>query len=185
MICTSPSTGEVIGTINAYTTADVKDAYEAARVAAEDGPNSWNKTTFEERRAVLQEIMDWIVANQQEIIELSVRDSGKTVTEASMGEVMISCEKIRWIIQNGEKCLQREYRPVAALLAFTKQAYVDYKPLGVIGVIVPWYAQCARASLAKKVECKQRAHTRSPVDVTCYDVGTTHSTMSSPQPSLR
>lgn len=138
MTCTSPSTGEVIGTVHAYTTADVKNAYEAARVAAEDGPNSWNKTTFEERRAVLQELLDWIVANQQEIIELSVRDSGKTVTEASMGEVMISCEKIRWIIQNGEKCLQREYRSVAALLAFTKQAYVEYKPLGVIGVIVPW-----------------------------------------------
>ena len=38
----------------------------------------------------------------------------------------------------GESCLAREYRSVAALLAFTKQAYVEYKPLGVIGIIVPW-----------------------------------------------
>jgi len=55
-----------------------------------------------------------------------------------MGEVMISCEKLRWLIQNGESCLKREYRSVAALLAFTKSAYVEYLPLGVIGIIVPW-----------------------------------------------
>ena len=55
-----------------------------------------------------------------------------------MGEVMITCEKLRWLIQHSEGYLAREYRPVAALLAFTKQAYVEYKPLGVIGVIVPW-----------------------------------------------
>jgi acyl-CoA reductase-like NAD-dependent aldehyde dehydrogenase len=55
-----------------------------------------------------------------------------------MGEVMISCEKLRWLIAHGERCLAREGRPVAAMLAFTKKAYVDYKPLGVIGVIVPW-----------------------------------------------
>ena len=75
--CVAPGTGELLGSVNAYTAADVKHAYEAARAAAK-GPNGWSATSFEERRAVLQEVMDWIVANQQEIIELSVRDSGKT-----------------------------------------------------------------------------------------------------------
>ena len=148
MKCVSPSTGELIGTIKAYTAADVKSAYEAARVAAKEGPDSWNKTSFEERRAVLQELLDWVVGNQEEIIEMSIRDSGKTgqthacthcelnkrneaerngancqqrvfscqtqsialflfshiflVTEAAMGEVMFICEKIRWLIQNGQ-----------------------------------------------------------------------------------
>lgn len=139
MKCVAPATGEELGTINAYTPEDVKQAYEAARVAAcEGGAQAWGRTSFEERRAVLQDIIDWIVDHQPEIIEMSVRDSGKTVTEASMGEVMISCEKLRWLIAHGERCLAREGRPVAALLAFTKKAYVEYKPLGVIGVIVPW-----------------------------------------------
>lgn len=75
--CVAPGTGELLGSVNAYTAADVKNAYEAARAAAK-GPTGWSATSFEERRAVLQEVMDWIVANQQEIIELSVRDSGKT-----------------------------------------------------------------------------------------------------------
>jgi acyl-CoA reductase-like NAD-dependent aldehyde dehydrogenase len=78
MKCVAPATGEHIGNVNAYTPTDVKNAYEAARIAATEGENAWNKTTFEERRAVLQDIIDWMVENQREIIELSVRDSGKT-----------------------------------------------------------------------------------------------------------
>ncbi len=61
-----------------------------------------------------------------------------TVTEASMGEVLITCEKIRWTICHAENILKREYRPLAFLLAFTKSAYVEYLPLGVLGIIVPW-----------------------------------------------
>jgi delta 1-pyrroline-5-carboxylate dehydrogenase len=78
MKCVAPATGAELGYVNAYTPADVKNAYEAARVAATHGAESWNKTTFEERRAVLQDVIDWMVDNQREIIELSVRDSGKT-----------------------------------------------------------------------------------------------------------
>lgn len=60
-----------------------------------------------------------------------------------MGEVMITCEKLRFTIAKGEGYLAREYRSVAALLAFTKTAYVEYAPLGVIGVIVPWSVRAA------------------------------------------
>jgi len=155
MQCVSPANGEVIGNVRAYTPADVVACVKSARVAqrGESGSGGrvsngksqkaaaaavWGASSFAERRALLQDIIDWIVANQEEIIALSMRDSGKTVTEATMGEVLITCEKLRWLIKHGERCLAREYRPVATLLAFTKRAYVDYKPLGVIGVIVPW-----------------------------------------------
>jgi acyl-CoA reductase-like NAD-dependent aldehyde dehydrogenase len=50
----------------------------------------------------------------------------------------LTARSVEFVSLAGESCLAREYRSVAALLAFTKQAYVDYKPLGVIGVIVPW-----------------------------------------------
>jgi len=36
-----------------------------------------------------------------QIIEWSTSESGKTATEASLGEVMITCEKIRWIVAAG------------------------------------------------------------------------------------
>ena len=76
-----------------------------------------------------------------------------------MGEVMITCEKLRFTIAKGEGYLAREYRSVAALLAFTKTAYVEYAPLGVIGVIVPWSDACtpdARARSCHRVRKESR-----------------------------
>lgn len=132
--CVSPSTGQELGKCNAYTPAEVFAAEKRAREAQK----KWSQVSWDERRAVLQDVLDWIVDNQETIIQWSVEDSGKTVTEASMGEVLITCEKIRWTICHAENILKREYRPLAFLLAFTKLAYVEYLPLGVLGIIVPW-----------------------------------------------
>ena len=76
--CVAPGTGESLGNVKCYTPQDVANAQKASRAAATEGVAAWARTSFEERRAVLQEIIDWVVQNQQEIIELSVRDSGKT-----------------------------------------------------------------------------------------------------------
>jgi acyl-CoA reductase-like NAD-dependent aldehyde dehydrogenase len=107
-----------------------RESREAAR--------EWSQSTFLERRAVLQEISDWILANPETISTWSVNDNGKTVSESNLTEIMTSLEKLRWIIAHGSKALAREGRPVASLLAFGKKAYIEYSPLGVIGVIVPW-----------------------------------------------
>lgn len=79
--------------------------------------------------------------------------------EAEYGEILTTCEKIRYIIRYGEdalKCLhlltsalwtleltsavvnkRNESRGVPLLL-FLKKAWVEYYPMGVIGIIVPW-----------------------------------------------
>ncbi|CAN0490610.1 unnamed protein product, partial [Laminaria digitata] len=61
----------------------------------------------------------------------------KTVVDSLLAEVMITCEKIRCVCSNGEAWLAREARPTGPLV-FYKKAYVEYMPLGVIGVIAPW-----------------------------------------------
>lgn len=57
--------------------------------------------------------------------------------EAYLGEILTSCEKLRYTICYGEEHLQPEDRRVP-LLMFLKKAEVQYHPLGVIGVIIPW-----------------------------------------------
>jgi hypothetical protein len=54
-----------------------------------------------------------------------------------VGEVMITCEKIRYTCKYGEGYLSADYRKVPLMLGF-KSASVQYYPLGVIGCIVPW-----------------------------------------------
>jgi hypothetical protein len=95
--CVNPANGEKLGECRAYTKAETKAAIAAGRAAQQE----WSKTDMAERSALLMDILDWIVDNQQMIIEMSVQESGKTLTEASLGEVMATCEKIRWVAKYG------------------------------------------------------------------------------------
>ncbi|CAJ1963190.1 unnamed protein product [Sphenostylis stenocarpa] len=70
-------------------------------------------------------------------ILISSRDTGKTMVDASFGEIMTTCEKINWLLAEGEKCLKPEYRSSGRAM-FHKRARVEFHPLGVIGAIVSW-----------------------------------------------
>lgn len=132
--CVNPATGERLGRAKAYTPREVKSAYTRARKASEQ----WKRTNFDERRALLMDIHDWVLTHQEEIAQKSTRETGKTLAEASLGEVMTTLEKIRWLVAEGEACLAPESRDAPLLLSFTKSARVEWYPMGVIGIIVPW-----------------------------------------------
>lgn len=59
------------------------------------------------------------------------------MVDASFAEVMCTCEKIKWLLKEGEKWLRPEYRSAGKMM-FYKRAKVEYVPYGVIGAIVPW-----------------------------------------------
>lgn len=44
------------------------------------------------------------------LIRISSRDTGKTMVDASLGEIMTTCEKITWLLSEGEQWLKPEYR---------------------------------------------------------------------------
>jgi acyl-CoA reductase-like NAD-dependent aldehyde dehydrogenase len=54
-----------------------------------------------------------------------------------MGEILNTCEKLRYLINFAEGYLQPEKRHIPMMLAH-RNCTVEYKPLGVIGAIVPW-----------------------------------------------
>lgn len=54
-----------------------------------------------------------------------------------LGEVVVTCEKLTWLINSGEPCLRPESRDAGRMM-FYKKARVEYHPLGVIAAIVPW-----------------------------------------------
>ena len=82
-------------------------------------------------------MMKFILEHQDDIVRLCVRDSGKTELGASFGEVLPSCEKIQWIIDNGEEVLSPQQRSAARLMMY-KNAWIEYCPLGVLGIISPF-----------------------------------------------
>eukprot|EP00730_Choanoeca_flexa_P009643 TRINITY_DN12733_c0_g1_i1.p1 TRINITY_DN12733_c0_g1~~TRINITY_DN12733_c0_g1_i1.p1 ORF type:complete len:614 (+),score=136.64 TRINITY_DN12733_c0_g1_i1:56-1897(+) len=129
--CTHRALGS--GSVKAFTKADVDAAVGKARQAQQ----SWSKTTFEQRRQVLHALQDYITANQREICTVASRDTGKTMVDGGFGEVLVTCEKISWTLQHGEKALATEYRSTGMLMLH-KTARVEFVPLGVLGAIIPW-----------------------------------------------
>ncbi len=130
--CHDPATLEALGTVPAMSPSDVRSVVERGRAAQA----AWAKTSYRERRAVLQDLLARIVERQEEICRLCVRDSGKTMVDASLGEVFPVCEKLRYVIDHGEADLAPEPRASGFLLH--KKAWVEYQPLGVVGVLCPW-----------------------------------------------
>ena len=130
--CHDPATHEYLGQVKAMSREEVDAIVARARAAQAE----WAQTSFSERRAVLREVLEWVVENQREICRIAVKDSGKTMVDAAMGEIFPVCEKLRYTIANGERDLKPERRSPGFLLH--KTARVEYQPLGVVGVIAPW-----------------------------------------------
>ncbi len=130
--CYDPATRELIGTVAVDSPEQVRAAIERAR-AAQIG---WAETDFTRRRAVLQRMIDHLLDHGPELVDLVVRDAGKTRENVLMGELWTVLEKLRWTIANGEKHLRPE--PVSAGMFVHKRARLEFHPLGVVGAIIPW-----------------------------------------------
>jgi acyl-CoA reductase-like NAD-dependent aldehyde dehydrogenase len=67
-----------------------------------------------------------------------------TVVDAALGEILTTCEKMSWVMKNGEKVLKPYTRRSNLLLSY-KNSKVYNEPLGVVSAIVSWnYRQSLR-----------------------------------------
>ncbi|KAL4441818.1 hypothetical protein ABPG77_003734 [Micractinium sp. CCAP 211/92] len=131
--CMDPGTQELLGYVPAMSAAQVRELVARAKAAGQE----WRGSSFAQRRLLLRIILKFIVENQQEICRVSAIDSGKPMVDAAFGEVIVTCEKIWWLAQQGEQYLKPERRSAGTMM-FYKAARVEYVPVGVVGAIVPW-----------------------------------------------
>jgi acyl-CoA reductase-like NAD-dependent aldehyde dehydrogenase len=130
--CRDPATGEPLGEVPVVSPEEVHAVVGRARAAQE----RWGAASFAARRRVLERILHHVVAHTDELVELIVRDAGKTRENALLGEIWPVCEKLRHTIATGERDLRPE--AVSPGLLMHKRALIEYRPLGVIGIICPW-----------------------------------------------
>nr|GMD77462.1 aldehyde dehydrogenase 22A1 [Ipomoea batatas] len=131
--CYEPATMKYLGFIPALKPDEVKERVAEARKAQK----IWAKSSFKQRRQFLRILLKYIIEHQELICKISSRDTGKTMVDASLGEIMTTCEKIIWLLSEGEKWLKPEYRSTGRSMLH-KIAKVEFHPLGVIGAIVSW-----------------------------------------------
>lgn len=130
-----PATGQFLGKYKSNSRSEINEAISNAKQAQ----LSWKKSTFAQRRQVLRSLSEFIIQNQEEIARVACRDSGKTMVDASMGEILVTLEKINWILKHGENALRPNKRsgPSNLLMSY-KGAEVRYEPLGVVAALVSW-----------------------------------------------
>ncbi|KAI0785356.1 Aldehyde/histidinol dehydrogenase [Irpex lacteus] len=131
--CYDPATSYHLGTYMADNSEDIINKVTLAVTAQ----NAWRNSSFADRRKVIRSLKKFLIDNQETCAKVAARDSGKTLLDAALGEILTTASKMDWLVNHGERYLKPESRTTNWLLAY-KSAKVYYEPLGVVAAIVSW-----------------------------------------------
>lgn len=108
----------------------------AAVAAARGAQKTWGSLTPDERRGGLQAVKRALVEAAPHIAEVVADETGKGMVAAVEGELLPAAIHARYLARNAHRLLAA--RRVDPYPVMTKRARVEYRPLGVVGVISPW-----------------------------------------------
>ncbi|KAF9009459.1 meiotic sister-chromatid recombination aldehyde dehydrogenase [Cyathus striatus] len=128
-----PASGFHLGTF----LADNEDEIRRKIERASEAQQKWKHTSFTQRRRVMRSLKKWLVENQDACARVACRDTGKTLVDAALGEILTTCSKLEWLINHGERVLKPEKRH-GNFMMFYKKSEVHFEPLGVVAGIVSW-----------------------------------------------
>lgn len=128
----SPLTQKKIGEVKAYSIEEAREAIQRAREAQK----YWGDLPLRERCKRLRDFADVLFENAEEVARLIVLESGKTLYEAYMFEIIPVLHLIAYFTRNAERILA----PKKISISVFKQraSYLHYRPRGTMLVISPW-----------------------------------------------
>lgn len=96
--CRDATTGELLGRVPRMSAEDVR----IAEAEATAGGASWRGTSRRQRRRVFATLLDEIVTAQDELCRLAVHESGKTMIQALLGDVLPTCAALHALVRSGD-----------------------------------------------------------------------------------
>ncbi|MBW8752209.1 MAG: aldehyde dehydrogenase family protein [Propionibacteriales bacterium] len=128
----NPRNGDVVETYPVHGEADVRAAVERAREAAA----WWGALSYDERKERLNTWKGVITRRIAQLAEVIHQETGKPHGDALL-ESSLAIDHLAWAASHAEKVLKRRKVPSGLVMA-NQRATVEYRPLGVVGVIGPW-----------------------------------------------
>src|SRR4051794_20113826 len=128
----SPATGDVVATLPINDEAEVRQAVQVARKAAQ----WWQDLGFDGRRERLRAYAGVLTRRREELLDLISRENGKPRVDAFI-EHLLAVEHIDWAARNARRIMRPRKVGGSMLLANVKPI-LEYQPLGGVGVIGPW-----------------------------------------------
>jgi aldehyde dehydrogenase (NAD+) len=127
---TSPSTGELLGTVGVAGLAEVDSAVAAARGAL----SAWGRVPAADRGAALGRLADALTARKGELADLTTVEIGSPRSWSTFGQVITAVGVLR-----AYAAITPDY-PFSSRRASMTGGTVEVRqlPVGVVGAIVPW-----------------------------------------------
>ena len=95
----------------------------------------WNNLNIKERCHHIKQFQKAILNNKDHIQQILINETGKKEFDAFI-ELFTTLEHLKGITKIAKKYLRKSVRSTGILK--NKKAYVQYEPLGVVGIISPW-----------------------------------------------
>jgi len=112
---------------------EIKQLFTKARVAF----THWKKKSVSERVVYMSTLRKVIVKNLDAIVACISESTGKVPMEAVNSDILPTLEVIKYYEKNASRILKPKKKKTSFLF-YNHDAYVEYKPLGVILIIAPW-----------------------------------------------
>jgi acyl-CoA reductase-like NAD-dependent aldehyde dehydrogenase len=128
----NPATSEVIATFPVHGPAEVDAAVERAREAAA----WWSGLGWKDRQTRLLAWKSYLIRYVGRLAELIHNETGKPLADAQL-EIFLAVVHLDWAARNARPVLGPR-RVRSGIAAINLASWVEYAPLGVIGVIGPW-----------------------------------------------
>src|SRR5690349_10593842 len=128
----NPRTGEVVASHPISGEADVRAAVARAR----DASSWWGALSYSERADLLGAWKALITQRLDELADVMSAETGKPHGDAML-EAALAIDHLAWASKHAGKVLKRHKVPSGLVMA-NQKATVEFRPLGVIGVIGPW-----------------------------------------------
>ena len=121
-------------------TYDCANSDEIAQVMtqAKIAQSKWKQTSLKERVELMHRVADVVIQQQDRIMDVVMRETGKPIQEAMAMEVFSAVDSLVFYAKRAEKWLSDKKIKMHGPMRFLKKTIITYKPRGVVAVITPW-----------------------------------------------
>jgi succinate-semialdehyde dehydrogenase/glutarate-semialdehyde dehydrogenase len=134
VISYDPATGEELGRAPLLGAGDVARAVARARGAQK----GWGALSFRERASLVMRARSLALEEMDEIARLVARETGKPAAEALAMEIVPTLDLMQFFARKTERLLRPEKIDIGLYRFLGRSSFIEYRPLGVVGVISPW-----------------------------------------------
>ena len=125
----NPATGEVVGTVPAFSHEETRAAIEAADAAWA----GWRSRPAKERAKLMRRWFELMMAHREDLAVLMTTEQGKPLAE-SRGEIAYAASFVEWFAEEAK----RVYGDVIDHPLPGRRIVVLKQPIGVVASITPW-----------------------------------------------